>query len=299
MRARLTLVVFVAGSMALAGCPVSGGDTLKATLNVTLTGSGDGTVTVTSLNSNYQVFDAISCSKAGLNCSATTDLDVEGTTLLTLTARPGLHSTFVSWSGSCVATFPPNESVIEMNEEKDYGCTATFQANVVVTCNNPLIISSTFDTDADWERNEFGAGVSGSNPSTGGNDGGYRLGGLDRPVNGFASFQLHALHHTGYDPAADGAITGIEYSEDRIVHAPVISGEGIKGGLYLFDGFGGSGPSPATRRSSSPAAPGPRSPFASSRASSRIRSNRSGSATPEKSKWCQAPERSSTASITW
>ena len=160
---------------------LGGGDNFDATLIVTVKGSGDGTVTVTSSNLDYDdVFGAIHCSKAGRNCAVTTNLDEHKATTLTLTATPDGSSHLVSWSGECVSVGTPEQSLIEMDLEKDYHCNATFDlVGVTPTCNNPTIIHSEFDTDADWERNEFGSGVSGSNPSSDGNPGGYRLGGLD------------------------------------------------------------------------------------------------------------------------
>lgn len=249
MRTRLTLLGVIGALPALGlacfpendqtGDPI---DTFVATLNVTVTGSGNGTVTVVDAGkpAYVPVFQAISCNNTGQNCIAHTDLDQFGVTTLTLEATPDSASVFDSWSGDCVPLpGTGNRSTVTMETETAFSCTAIFNANPISNCNNPFTISSTFDTDADWERNEYGAGVTGSNPSTGGNDGGYRLGGLDRPVNGLASFELHALHHTGYDPATQGAVTGIQYSEDRIVHAPVMAGEGIRGGLYLYDNFSG------------------------------------------------------------
>ena len=121
-----------------------------------------------------------------------------------------------------------------MDAQNSFSCTARF--DLVVRCNNPYVIASTFDTDADWERHEFGSGVTGSNPSTGGNPGGFRLGGLDRFSGLGASFVLYALHRETYHPATQGAVTGFIYEEDRVLLTPPQFDEGIRGGFHIRDG---------------------------------------------------------------
>src|SRR5678815_276392 len=62
-------------------------DVQNATLTVSVSGTGNGTVTAVSSKSDYStVFGRISCRKAAGTCTASTDLDEHGTTTITLTA---------------------------------------------------------------------------------------------------------------------------------------------------------------------------------------------------------------------
>ena len=79
----------------------------------------------------------------------------------------------------------------------------------------------------------------GSNPATGGNPGGYRLGGLDRNATAGANDEIHAVHREGYDPSVLGPITGITYQEDRYASlASPQPGEGLEDGLWLVQDIG-------------------------------------------------------------
>lgn len=245
MRVRTGGLVAFAASLQLtlvAACGDAGHppEAIFAGLSLVVSGTGEGTVTAHSNTSSYGTFfQTFSCRKTSGTCTQQADVGLLGTASATLTATPDPSSRFVSWQGDCQpAQGTPNQATITLAAETTVTCTATFERTV--TCNNPLLIASTFDTDADWIRHEFGAGVTGSNPTTGGNPGGYRLGGLHRNATAYASFSLSARHVRSYDATTEGAVTAIEYSEDRLVNGAG-SGEGIVGGLYVFDGLGATG----------------------------------------------------------
>jgi hypothetical protein len=211
--------------------------TNSAGLSLSVSGSGEGTVTAKSSTSNYEgFFQAFSCRKASGTCVQQADMSVLGPAAATLTATPDPSSRFVSWQGDCQPIqATPNQATISLKAQETVTCTAIFERTT--DCNNPVLITSTFDTDADWIRNEFGSGVSGSNPTTGGNPGGYRQGELSRNPTAYASYTVFARHVRSYDSATEGRVTAIEYSEDRYVNG-ANSGEGIFSGLYVDDAHG-------------------------------------------------------------
>src|SRR5215470_11604229 len=97
--ARLVAVPVFAVISLIDSC-VEGGepfnDVNNATLNVTVGGTGNGTVTATSSNSEYSaIFAAIHCRNGSGTCTASTDLDVHDVTTITLTAAPDPDSKFV------------------------------------------------------------------------------------------------------------------------------------------------------------------------------------------------------------
>lgn len=208
-------------------------------LQILLTGTGNGRVTASCDNPAYRSsLAAISCSRDGGECWA--DVADAGTTTVTLTAVPDPSSRLASWTGPCVAIAgQPETATLSMDGQTDAFCTARFDLS---GCNNPDVIFSSFDTDADWEWQDLGAGVTASSSPTGGNPGGFRLGGLDRLPGLGVYFALYALQHDTYDPATRGAVTGFLYEEDRILVTEPQPGEGIRSGLYLRDanhGFSG------------------------------------------------------------
>jgi len=232
------LLVLAASLPLIAGCGDAGHPppAILAGLSLAVTGSGEGTVTAHSNTSSYsEFFQGFNCRKTSGTCVLQADVQLFGTPSATLTATPDPSSRFVSWQGDCQPEQgTPDRATINLSAGRTVSCSATFERTVA--CNNPLLIASTFDTDAEWIRSEFGTGVTGSNPTTGGNPGGYRLGGLERNATAFATYTLHALNVRSYDPTTEGAVTAIEYSEDRLVNGAGTD-EGIQGGLYVDDGF--------------------------------------------------------------
>src|SRR5678815_80016 len=191
-------------------------DVQNATLTVSVSGTGNGTVTAVSSKSDYStVFGRISCRKAAGTCTASTDLDEHGTTTITLTAAADSDSRFVSWEKCSATTADPLKATVELDAETGFECGATFDA-LPPTCDNPYVLDSDFEDDSVWELQLGGGQVAGSYPSFGGNPGAYRREEPARPANGFVSYTRYALRTEVYDPAVQGAIAGILYSEDRI-----------------------------------------------------------------------------------
>jgi hypothetical protein len=233
---QLALVAMVLLSGCLPGVE-PGMDVQNATLTVTVSGTGNGTVTATSSNTAYAtVFGAINCRRGSGTCTASTDLDQHLTTILTLTAVPDTGSRFVGWTTCSPSSADPLQATVNMNSETGYECTATFDLLVPPpACNNPVVLSSDFGDPSVWERTHIATGTDGSFQTSGGHPGAYELEELQRPANGSAEATVYFLRTEVYDPAVSGAVTGILYSEDRIVLTqPLMTGEGIAGGLSIW-----------------------------------------------------------------
>jgi hypothetical protein len=229
--ARLVAVPVLAAVAALWDC--EGADSSRppkgATLYIAVKGTGNGTVTATSSNAAYdRNFGSISCQKGSGSCTGHIDL-WSGTTTVTLTAAEDGNSHFVSLTDGCVVDAAnPRKATVTLDSERDYFCTATFDA--LSGCDNPIILSSGFEDDSVWER--LGIPSNGSNPTTAGNPDDYRREDPTRNVSAFKDETVYALRRYVYDPADAGPVKAILYSEDRILLGTPDGGEGIRGGLF-------------------------------------------------------------------
>ena len=234
---RLTRVGTLAlGALVLvSGCSMIN-DVQDATLTVTVSGTGDGIVTAEDLDgSSYgYIFGRIRCRKGSGTCSVTTDLDENGATTVILTAVPDPGSRFAGWDWCSPTPTDPLKATVRLDAEVGFQCSATFETiSPAPACNDPLVLSSDFSDASVWEL-KLGDGSNGSYQPAGGNPDAFRLEEPDRPVNGVKETTVDFLLSGTYDPAVDGAVTGILYSEDRIVLNSLLPGEGITGGLYIW-----------------------------------------------------------------
>lgn len=120
-------------------------------------------------------------------------------------------------------------------------CTTLLVAAVTTSAGASVVILDQTFNSADWTVSVVG-GAGGATQgatqvATGGNPGSYRQMSHDLPA---ASNIIvwHTYNAVGYDPATQGAITSIDYSEDRIELSPPFAGAAIGGAFILQQGGG-------------------------------------------------------------
>ena len=221
----------------VSGC-VNGEDVHIAIVTVTVSGTGNGTVAGPvdpgEVDLYASLFSQIQCRKGSGRCTVSTDLDQRGPTTVTLTATPDPGSSFVGWTWCSATAEDPFKATLRLDAEVGYECDATFDAPPPDpnACNNPFVLFSDFENPSVWELWD-GDASNGSYQTSGGNPGAYRLEESER-LPGLGKYEWdYYLRTEVYDPADAGAVTGILYSEDRIVLTGLDAGEGITGGLYL------------------------------------------------------------------
>ncbi len=109
-------------------------------------------------------------------------------------------------------------------------------------CQTPVVLHDDFTSGSQWTETFTTTGSnpptkSVSNPSTGGNPGGYRRMSHTLPATSSISV-LHTYTGGTYDPAASGAIRYIHYYEDRIQFNPPFNGAAIGTTFRAFQGAG-------------------------------------------------------------
>jgi hypothetical protein len=223
VRAALRVTRHVAAVLALgtvAGCGDDGESLDEATVRLTLTGTGAGTL-VTALADGSpppDVVHTMSCTLAEGVCEASEDLDDDiaapETIQLTVTAQPGVGSTLVGWSGDCTAAGTPEVATLTLDAERSYTCSAEFDGPPAGATH----FEDRFDTFVDnWEAVEVGTfnGAalfwSNSQGNPGGNMGGEQSMGE----------WLYSIYKAAaYAPATAGAVDSIVYQEDRRIAFP-------------------------------------------------------------------------------
>jgi hypothetical protein len=106
-------------------------------------------------------------------------------------------------------------------------------------CLTPVVFFDDFAAGTQWNEivsyggTGTGASTSVSNPSTGGNPGGYRRGFHSLPVQ-TSVFAKHVYTGGSYDPRASGAVRHMHYWEDRIIYNPPYAGAEVGGGFRIL-----------------------------------------------------------------
>jgi hypothetical protein len=114
-------------------------------------------------------------------------------------------------------------------------------AFVPLSANAVVVISDTTFNPSDWTVSVLGSSGGATQASTqellGGNPGDYRQMTHTMP-NASTISVLHLYNAAVYDPSAQGAITSIDYSEDRIELSPPFTGAAIGALFVLKQGSG-------------------------------------------------------------
>jgi hypothetical protein len=112
----------------------------------------------------------------------------------------------------------------------------TGRARVGDSATEPVVILDTDFLDADWlVTGAFNNGASETHErrATGGNPGAYRH--MEHTIPAMASLSVtHEYAAAHYDPSAEGAISGIDYSADRIEIDPPFAGAAIGARFAVF-----------------------------------------------------------------
>lgn len=224
-----------------AGCGDSPLDNHQS-VSVTILGGGSGSGRVLSRTSGVEIDCTIENGTTAATSPKCADTfsDAGGGGNFSLGAFPAPGSSFSSWSGCdltveaiCELSFRASTSSVERT------VTARFNLDPPAggPCPNPLTLPF---TEAFEVLDPFGHATSSTNGATAGaawmNAGGSGGGGYLRMTHNLpspSSITTFHLHPTAYNPA-DGAITGMEYSEDRIQINPPFGGAAIGGGLFIL-----------------------------------------------------------------
>jgi hypothetical protein len=225
------------------------GDTFFATLEVSIDGAGNGRVEaqgVSHINTDddpdpdFYYFEDFTCVTEAGSCEAQENLDRYGADSVRLVAIATVGSQFAGWSGECTAGGAPDTAYIYMDTERPYDCTATFELDPLANaCTNAVVIQDDFSTDAGWTTsltaNNGNVTQAVAVQAAGGTPGGYR-----RMQHIFTGASLMAVFHAygavTYNPATQGAIDHINYSEDQIVIDPPFVGAAVGTGFTLTQG---------------------------------------------------------------
>jgi hypothetical protein len=120
-------------------------------------------------------------------------------------------------------------------------CAAVIAAALATPANASVIILDQTFNSADWTVSIVG-GTGGATQAvaqiaTGGNPGNYRQMAHNLPAASNITV-WHTYNAVAYDPATQGAIASIDYSEDRIELSPPFAGAAIGGAFILQQGSG-------------------------------------------------------------
>jgi Divergent InlB B-repeat domain len=159
------------------------------------------------------------------------------TSSVSLTASPDLGSTFVGWSGCSTVVGTTCRLSYSRDKSESLKVTATFAAASTGLCNDPenFPLAADFESVSPFTRTvdaTGGATTDATRLETGGAAGGGYLR-MAHMLPSPSSILVSYLHPTVYSPAA-GAITRIEYREDRIQFDPPFNGAAIGGGFFLL-----------------------------------------------------------------
>ena len=156
-------LTLLAASLALQSCgsTSSGPDTVNAQLTIVLLGTGSGSVTSSTPGNTSPVytstFGSMSCGGGFNVCTASHDLDANGTLVVNLTPIAASNSDFKGWSGDCTAANVGGFGQVFVNTETNYECRATFdlkpngQATVTVGVTGSGRVTSSAPAGSGYE----------------------------------------------------------------------------------------------------------------------------------------------------
>jgi hypothetical protein len=168
----------------------------------------------------------------GLNCRAACTTNYQPRQIIGLTATADAGSVFAGWGGDCTGSV----ATVSVQSSGNIICTVTF--NPAPPPSGPPTLEDDFTSGAQWTTTVVRSTGNPVDPqaagtvANGGNPGGYRS--MTHSFKAAGDIFVDHLFTGGtYNPSQQGAITTLDYSEDRIILGAPFAGAGVASWFIL------------------------------------------------------------------